>query len=83
MTIGGRGLASRDADGTRTKMVICVRIPGLVGPLLRATHLLYAGDRISSLSMLGDKHGACIHLVLDRRGRDVLLTTSWDSTAKL
>ena len=30
MTIGGRGLASRDADGTRTKIDMCVRIPGLV-----------------------------------------------------
>ena len=86
MTIGGRELASIDEDCTRTKMFICVRIPGLVGPLLFATRLLYAGDKISdrtSLSMLGDEHGACIRLVLDRRGRDVAFTTSWDSTTKL
>ena len=75
-----------DADGAWTKSNICTRIPGLVGPLLRAARLLYGDGMVSSetsLSMLGVKCGAGIQLVLDRRGGDILLTASKDRTVKL
>ena len=75
-----------DADGAWTMSNICMRVPGLVGPLLRAARLLYGDCMVSSetsLSMLGVKCGAGIKLVLDRRGGDILITASKDRTVKL
>ena len=59
-----------DVGDAWTKSDICTRIPGLVGPLLRAARLLYGDGMVSSghrFSMLGVKGGAGIQLVLDRR----------------
>jgi len=61
-----------DADGAWTKSNICSRIPGLV---------MVSSE--TSLSMIYVKRGADIHLVLDRRGGDILLTASKDRTVKL
>ena len=61
-----------DADGAWTKSNICSRIPGLV---------MVSSE--TSLSMIYVKRGAGIHLVLDRRGGDILLTASKGRTVKL
>jgi len=73
ITREGQELVSMDADGVWTESKICSRIPGLVGPPLRAARLLYGDDLFSSgtsLSMPSLKSGAGIQLVLDRRGGD-------------
>jgi len=60
-----------------TKNNIGMLFPEFVGPLLRAARLRYGDDLVSSetsLSMLGDKCCACIQLVFDLCGGDILLT---------
>jgi len=57
-------------DGVRAESNICLRIPGLVGPLFRTAHLLSGDVMVSgetSLSKLGVKGYACIQLVFDSR----------------
>ena len=64
-----------DVGDAWTKSDICTRIPGLVGPLLRAARLLYGDDMAfseTSLFVLSVEWGAGIQLVLDRRGGDIV-----------
>jgi len=86
VTLGGRELASMSLDGAATKQDICGRIPGLVGPLLRAARLLYGCTEMSdgqSLDAVRAEDGALLHFVFDQRGGDLLLTASRDATAKI
>ena len=77
MTLCGRELASMDADGAWTKPT-SARADSLGRPP-RAARLLYGGDMVSgetSLSTFGVEDGACLQLVLECRGGDLLLTAS-------